>query len=323
MAESPSRSADAPPATRARNTYNFGKTAIFACAADPRAQYCLYVPPSVADGRRVDLLVAMHGTGRTSFLEFRDGFAEFGRWHDCAVLCPLFPIGMGGTSDRSGYKYLVDGDIRYDRLVLAMVAETAATYGQDWSRFALFGFSGGGQFAHRFAILHPDRLWAVSIGAPGSVTMLDPTKDWWVGIRDIGDRFGVAFDAAALARLPVQMLVGDADLETWEITHTPGGLHWMEGANDAGRTRPDRLAALKRSFAQAGVTVRFDRLPGVAHDRLRFLDRVKDFLSDAIAQKRGHGHRQEDDVKQSEDHGGSEERRHAGAGPRASAEVAR
>lgn len=276
-------------AQRARATYDLGKTAIFACAADPRAQYCLYVPPGVADGRPVDLLVAIHGTARTSFLEFRDGFAEFGRWHDCAVLCPIFPIGMGGAPTRSGYKYLAEGEIRYDRIVLAMVAETAAKYGQDWSRFAMFGFSGGGHFTHRFAILHPEKLWAASIGAPGSVTLLDPTKDWWVGIRDVGERFGVTFDAAALAGVPVQMLVGDADLETWEITHAPGGTYWMAGANDAGRTRPERLAALRRSFEEAGVAVRFDLVPGVSHERLKVLDRVKDFLSEALARKRGRG----------------------------------
>jgi poly(3-hydroxybutyrate) depolymerase len=273
-------------ADRGRALYDLGKTAIYSYAADPRAQYCLYVPPGVADGEAVDLLVAVHGTGRTSFLDFRDGFAEFGRWNRCAVLCPLFPIGMSGSPSRSGYKYVAEGGLRYDEIVLGMVAEVAARYRQDWTRFALFGFSGGGQFTQRFAILHPRRLWAASIGAPGSVTLLDPTKDWWVGIRDIEARFGTAFDAEALKAVPMQMIVGDADLETWEITHAPGSAYWMEGANDAGRTRPERLAALRRSFEAAGVNVRFDLVPGVSHDRLKVLDRVKDFLADALRGKR-------------------------------------
>jgi dienelactone hydrolase len=167
-----------------------------------------------------------------------------------------------------------------------MVDEVAAKYGQDWSRFAMFGFSGGGHFTHRFAILHPDRLWAASIGAPGSVTLLDPARDWWVGIRDIKQRFGIDFDAAALARVPVQMLVGEADLETWEITHKPGGTYWMEGANDAGRTRPERLQALKASFERAGVDVRLELVPGVSHDRMKVLGRVKDFLAGVLQAKR-------------------------------------
>lgn len=281
---------DAPPTAeataRARAIYDLGPTALFASKADPRFHYCLYVPPQVGRGAKVDLLVAVHGTTRTSFLEFRDGFAEFGRWNDVAVLCPVFPVGVRGDGARSGYKYMQEGDIRYDRVLLDMVAETAAKYGQDWSRFAVFGYSGGGHFAHRMAILHPDKLWAASIGAPGSVTLLDPTRDWWVGIRDLKARFGIDFDRAALAKVPVQMVVGDADLETWEITHQPGSAYWMEGANDAGRTRPERLKALAESFRAAGVDVQLDILPGISHDRMKVLGKVKDFLAGVLAAKR-------------------------------------
>lgn len=274
------------PSSRAREIYDLGPTAIFACRADPRFHYCLYVPPKVGDGARVDLLVAVHGTSRTSFLDFRDGFAEFGRWNDVAVLCPVFPVGVLGDGNRSGYKYIQEGDIRYDEIVLAMVGEVAEKYGQDWSDFAMFGYSGGGHFTHRFAILHPAKLWAACIGASGSVTLLDPTRDWWVGIRDLEQRFGIAFDAQALARVPVQMLVGDADLETWEITHKPGGKYWMEGANDAGRTRPERLRALADSFERAGVPVRFELVPGISHDRMKVVPRVQDFLAGVLAQRR-------------------------------------
>jgi poly(3-hydroxybutyrate) depolymerase len=277
----------APAVDRGRAIYDLGPTAIFAAKADPRFHYCLYVPPSVADGAAVDLLVAVHGTTRTSFLDFRDGFSAFGRWNDCAVLCPVFPIGVKGDDERSGYKYILEDDIRYDQVLLAMVEEVAAKYRQDWSRFAVFGYSGGGQFSHRFAVLHPRKLWAASIGAPGSVTLLDPSRDWWVGTRNLRETFGIEADAAALAAVPVQMIVGDADLETWEITHAPGGRYWMPGANDAGRTRPERLAALRASFEAAGVEVRFDLLPGVAHDRAKVLPKVQDFLAETLERQRG------------------------------------
>lgn len=279
---------DTPEATaRARAIYDLGPTVIFSCKADPRFQFCLYVPPQVGRGAKVDLLVAVHGTGRTSFLDFRDGFSEFGRWNDVAILCPIFPVGVRGDGARSGYKYMAEGDIRYDLLLLEMVQQAAEMYGQDWGRFALFGFSGGGHFAHRFAILHPGALWAASIGASGSVTLLDTERDWWVGIRDLDEKFGITFDRAALTRVPVQMLVGDADLETWEITHKPGGAYWMEGANDAGRTRPERLRALAASFEKAGVSVRFDLLPGVAHDRMKAIGPVQDFLAEILRARRG------------------------------------
>lgn len=273
-------------AARAREIYDYGQTAIFASTADPRLHMLLYVPPTAADGRKIDLLVAVHGTGRTSAIDFRDGFAEFGLYNDCAILCPIFPMNVLGDGARSGYKFMEEGDIRYDRIVLSMVEEMAAKYDQDWSKFAIFGFSGGGHFAHRFAILHPERLWAASVGAPGSVTLLDPERDWWVGVRDLEVRFGKAFDAEALSRVPVHMVVGDADLETWEITHKPGSKYYMEGANDAGENRPARLEALAGSFRAAGVDVTFDRVAGVSHDRIKVLGHVKAFLAKILNERR-------------------------------------
>lgn len=272
--------------SRAQAIYDLGRTAIFACKSDPRFHYCLYVPPIVGKGGKVDLLVAVHGTGRTSFLDFRDGFAEFGRWNDCAILCPVFPVGVRGDDARSGYKFMIEGDIRYDLVLLDMVAEVAEKYRQNWDTFAMFGFSGGGHFTHRFAILHPHKLWAASIGAPGSVTLLDPDKDWWVGIRNLRERFGITFDREALARIPTHMIVGDADLETWEITIAEGSVNWMPGANDAGRTRPERLSALRHAFESAGVSVKFDLVPGISHDRMQVLDHVQNFLADILAGRR-------------------------------------
>jgi pimeloyl-ACP methyl ester carboxylesterase len=266
--------------------YDFEKTAIFALKSDPRFYYCMYVPRGLGKDEKIELFVAVHGSSRTSFLEFRDGFADFGRWNRCAILCPVFPIGVLGDGERHGYKYLQEGDIRYDHVLLSMIDEISAKYGQDWTQFALFGYSGGGHFAHRFSILHPEKLWAVSIGAPGSVTLLDTKRNWWVGIADLEERFGVKFDAAALAKLPVQMLVGEVDLQTWEITHKPGTKYWMEGANDAGSTRPERLQALQQSFESVGVNVRLDLVPGVSHDRLKFINRVQDFLAAILKTRR-------------------------------------
>jgi len=267
--------------------YDLGSTTIFASRGDARFSYCLYVPPGFATAATpTELIVAMHGTGR-SFLEYRNALAEFGRWNNCIILAPLFPVGVRGDGNRDGFKYMAEADIRYDQVLLSMVDEIGEKYGRRFERFALFGYSGVGHFAHRFLMLHPDRLWAVSIGAPGSVTLLDPARDWWVGTRDVQARFGIEIDPAAMAQVPVQMVVGSADLETWEITHREGGRNWMPGANDAGKTRPERLGSLQRSFEAAGIKVRFDLVAGMAHDGLRAVETVKDFFADILTIKRG------------------------------------
>ena len=272
---------------RGRQIYDLGHTTAFASKSDPRFSYCLYVPPRV-DGAAPDLMVAMHGTGR-AFMAYRDAFADFGRWNNCIVLCPLFPVGVRGDGNRDGFKYIEEAGIRYDEVLLSIVAEVGERYGIDVSRFALFGYSGGGHFAHRFFLFQPKRLWAVSVGAPGSVTLLDPARDWWVGVHDVRERFGVDLDIEAMKAVPVQLVVGAADLETWEITHREGGRNWMPGANDAGRTRPERLDALRRSFEAAGIQVRLDLVPNVPHDGNKVVGSVEDFFAEILKRRRAAG----------------------------------
>ncbi len=69
-----------------------------------------------------------------------------------------------GNAD--GYKYLSEPCIRYDDILLDMVAEVKERWGLAGDRFGLFGFSGGAQFVNRFLLLRPRSLWAASIGAP-------------------------------------------------------------------------------------------------------------------------------------------------------------
>ena len=180
-----------------------------------------------------------------------------------------------------------EGAIHYDEILLDMVDEVATKFDCDFSKFALFGYSGGGQFVNRFGYLHPERLWALSIGAPGSVTLLDAGQDWWVGVRGFEERFGKPLDLDALKAVPVHMIVGKADLETWEITHKEGGKFFMPGANDAGRTRPERLETLRKSFEAAGVAATLDLVDNVPHNGLACVDKVQDFFAAVLRTMRG------------------------------------
>ena len=274
---------DDSPAARRRKMYERGATPVFACRADPRFGYCLYVPPTFdADPAGHALVVAMHGSGRT-MEGYRDRFAAFGRYRRCVVLAPLFPIGPLGDGNPHGFKLLQERDVRYDNVLLSMVDEVGALLGTRFGRFLLFGYSGGGHFAHRFFYLHPERLHAVSIGAPGSVTLLDDSRDWWLGTRDLQARFGRAIDLDALRAVRVQLVVGAADIETWEINYARDSVQYAPGINDTGRTRIERIAALAANLAQHGIECRHDIVPNVAHDGAQVLPQVHDFFEEVLA----------------------------------------
>jgi len=266
-------------AARREQMYNRGATTFFSAKVDPRFSYTLYVPPNV--GPKTTVLVAVHGTGRRVW-ENRDVFSEFGRYNDCLVIAPLFPVGPNGDGNSDGYKQMHEEGIRYDDVLLGMLDEIGTRYGVPVDKILLYGFSGGGHFTHRFLYLHPDRLRAASIGAPGSVTLPDDRNDYWVGCRNLEEVFGIALDPDAIAKVPVHLVVGGADRETWEITHAPGGKNWMENANMAGETRVDRIQTLEAALRGLGVKTRLDIMPGVSHDSVAASNRTRDFFLDVL-----------------------------------------
>lgn len=273
-------------AVRGLALYYRGSTTIFSSQHDPRFQYCLYVPPGFDDDKTgYRLIVAMHGTGR-SMVQYRDAFAEFARYNRCVVLAPLFPVGPLGDGNSHGFKYIIEQDIRYDQVLLAMIDEVSALLEYDFGKFLLFGYSGGGHFVHRFLYIHPEKLLAVSVGAPGSVTLLDDSKAWWPGIQNFEQIFGKPLNYSALRDVAVQLVVGKVDLETWEITHKPGGRYYMPGCNDAGVTRIERNTALLNSLREHGINAVQDIVPNVGHDGMKVLEQVKDFFLQVLQANR-------------------------------------
>jgi predicted peptidase len=260
-----------------RNHYYTGETTVFASQYDQRFSYCLYVPSTYEIRTRpLPVIVVQHGTERR-FQEYRDNFAAFAEANQCVVLTPLFPAGIEDSEDLHNYKFIKYRNIRFDVILLSMIEEVAQRIEIDSERFLLHGFSGGGQFAHRFFYLHPDRLRAVSIGAPGRITLIDPDKTWWLGWSGMAEAIGSAPSVEPLLTVPVHMVVGSDDVETWEIDN-PGDSNWMPGIEATGGTRIERLHSLRRNFEDHGISVRFDLVPGVAHEPLKVLDAVKSFF---------------------------------------------
>jgi pimeloyl-ACP methyl ester carboxylesterase len=259
-----------------------GGTPFFASQHDQRLFYALYVPKDhTPDAEPLPLVVIQHGTGRSAEL-YRDRWKEFAIEHRCVILTPLFPAGLVEKGELHSFKFLEYQGIRFDEELLHIVDEAAATFNARGDRFYLHGFSGGGQFAHRFFYAHPDRLAGVSIGAPGRITQLDDSLPWWLGTGGFEERFGVRIDLDALRRVPVQLVVGAEDVETWEIMN-PGGPNWMDGVEATGDTRVARLETLRDNFVSQGIAVRFDLVPGVAHRGTGVVPVVQDFFGGLLA----------------------------------------
>lgn len=265
------------------NFYRRGRTPIFASRMDQRFSWCCYIPDGYdpAGDRVHPLAVLVHGSLRDADI-LRDEFIDFAEAHQCVLLAPLFPAGIDDAEDLHNYKHIAYHGIRYDLLVLDMIEELAGRYRVAKEKVLMHGFSGGAQFAHRFFYLHPGRLRAVSVGAPGTVTLPDQ-RSWWVGVKGMEEIFGRPLDVAAMRDVAVQLVIGDQDIETWDVTVAPQSPFWMEGINDSGEMRVDRLRSLEKGLRTIGVDPRFDTVPGVSHDGTGIQGPVKAFFARVLA----------------------------------------
>jgi pimeloyl-ACP methyl ester carboxylesterase len=240
------------------------KSALVTCRFDRRFSYALAVPDVGANDQPPGLVVTVHNSVRW-YRPCLDGFRGFGQRHGQVVMAPLFPPDLLGDGNADGYKVLHEGPLRYDEVLNAMVAEVAAATGCDADRFFLHGYSGGGQFVHRYLMLHPQRVRAAAIGAPGAVTLLDDDVDWWAGVRDMGALFGRRIDLSALRGVPVQLVVGEQDTDASLLRLQPPSRFWGSEPERLHADRIARLRALQRSLQSIGMEPGFELMPGVNH----------------------------------------------------------
>lgn len=259
-----------------------GATPFFACPEYPAFPYCLYVPKTASTQLPNRLLVAVHGSDRSPE-GLRDLYAPLCERTGAVLLVPLFAIGATAPDDEPGYKFGAFAGVRYDHAVLAMIADAATRVPLRTDRVWMAGFSGGGQFAQRFLLLQPHRLHAVSIGAPGYVTLLDRSLPWWAGLADFADHFGAPPDLDAMRRVAIHLCVGTADTETAVLRVPPGHPLWVEGAESAGDTRIARLESLAASLRAERMDVSLDLVDGAGHAVAKFMPAVTRFLEPRLA----------------------------------------
>ncbi|WOO86071.1 uncharacterized protein LOC62_07G009555 [Vanrija pseudolonga] len=224
-------------------------------------------PPGKGPGPRgFPLLVVIHDSSRDAE-SLRDHWATLAEEEGCVVLSPHFPCDIKFPDGPDNYKRLAwttaSGEVvRYDEVLLSMIDTVAAEWGcVDTSTFSLVGFSGGGQFVLRFFYLYPEKLHAVSIGAPGRATPL-VAAPWPEGIDNAptvngrGVDVGALRDATVSGRTKVHLLIGDED--TWRPVQPDG--------TRASQSRFDVIQAVRGSFDAAGLVYDYDVVRGAKHE---------------------------------------------------------
>jgi hypothetical protein len=162
---------------------------------------------------------------------------------------------------------------RVDLQLMAMIDAARKELEKDHpvrERVLMAGLSAAGSFTSRFTMLHPERVLAAAVISPGGWPIAPVAADrgkilrYPVGIADVEYLIGLPVDLAALRRVHLLFLLGDAD------TNDAVGSVDSYSVRDSelisclfGRTMLERWRSAKRLYDRAGMRhAQFKVYPG-------------------------------------------------------------
>jgi pimeloyl-ACP methyl ester carboxylesterase len=210
--------------------------------SDPTQDYLVYVPVAAAPGAPV--LVAVHGISRNAHQQ-AVVFSTLCDVRGAVLLVPIFTPEQHRDYQRLGRK---GRGVRVDLLLHRYLAEVASLSGADVTQIRLFGFSGGAQFAHRYAMAHPHRVARAVVAASGWYTFPDLTLRYPYGIRMNRALDGVRFSPEQFLRVPLKVIIGNHDTAPTNVRSNP---HLDEQQGTTRLERARRWVAAMRAAATA------------------------------------------------------------------------
>lgn len=245
-----------------------GRILLRALRSDPTQEYLVYVPHSAAPGAPV--LVAVHGISRNVH-EQTVVFSPLCEEHGAVLVAPVFTEDQHRDYQRLGRRHRAHH--RVDLLLHRFLAEAGTLSGADVAQILLFGFSAGAQFAHRYAMAHPDRVARAVVAASGWYTFPDHGRKYPYGIRPGRSLEAVQFNPERFLRVPVEVVVGGSDIGASNLRRSER-LDAQQGANRVERAR-NWVAAMRDAAAAYGLkpNVSLTEVPDIDHSFTVFCER--------------------------------------------------
>jgi pimeloyl-ACP methyl ester carboxylesterase len=231
-------------------------------AGDPGQRYYLYVPHRT-EARPDTLFVSVHGISRNA-REHAKRFAPLAERYGVALVAPRFARDRFPDYQRLGRE---GKGAKADQALGRIIDEVRTLIGIHAPRLHLFGFSGGGQFAHRYAMAYPEQVERVVVGAAGWYTFPDAAVTYPRGIKTSRSLRQVRFQREAFLRIPACVLVGSHDNLRDAALNTSRRVDRQQGETRGQRGR-NWIEAMRREARALGLDTRYryDELPGVGHD---------------------------------------------------------
>ena len=258
--------------------------------------YYLYVPSAIDSSH---ILVITNNTGYASDdFSVHDQAAQslvnwkksLAKYLGCPLLVPVFPRPY--NFQEAGYTHALDevslsatstDYYRLDLQLIAMIEDAINRLNEREINFEgtilMWGSSASGMFANRFTALHPERVKAAAIGAPGGWPIAPIAKyegvelNYPIGIADLFQLVGYSFDLENFKNTPLYFYLGDQD--------TNDALPYNETLNTyINSTTPvSRWPIAEEIYNSVGCNCEFVLYPGVGHEITNQMEGdVKTFL---------------------------------------------
>lgn len=176
-------------------------------------------------------LVLLHGISRNA-AELAARFAAAAVWDEWTLIAPVFDKEHFGQFQQM---LAAEEQTPSDQALTALLDRVFDDAGIDPHPVHIFGFSGGAQLAHRFAMLHPHKAAGVFAMAAGWYLMPDDSLPYPYGMGDPGP--ARSFDLLRALTVPMVIAVGALDTRCDNVVRQDRVINRMQGRNRYIRAR--------------------------------------------------------------------------------------
>ncbi len=208
------------------------------------------------------VVVAVHGIARNPLQQLIH-FSAYAEQHDALLIAPYFD-----KKKWHGYQQLIcrKARRRSDMALIESVERIQKGLALPVQPFYLFGFSGGGQFAHRFTMFHPDKVHAIASAAAGWYTMPDYGIQFPLGLATHGTYMDKSPDMTKFMEKKILILVGQGDTKIDKSLNQDQEITAIQGLTRVDRA--EQWVGAIRAFGQhkdqkIDITAQF--LPELGH----------------------------------------------------------
>jgi len=214
----------------------------------------LYEPATLHEKNR--LLVCVHGISRNA-REQMEAFRPLADAQGIRLLAPDFCLtrfpGYQRLSRQTGHER---ADLALNRLLLQIQKHFMLP------QLDLFGYSGGAQFCHRYALCYPQHIRSMILAAAGWYTFPDPNTRYPRGLSNWPQTLPRPAEIHALLAIPTLVMVGSRDTSIDSSLRSSQKLDRQQG-----RTRLERASNWFHYCCSLGKAHdwHFVELAGVGH----------------------------------------------------------